>query len=163
MTLIAGRRAHLCQEKIGAIRFAAGCSIAVGLVFQTIEIENAGIEMKSVATINDRIRDYNSGGRIWFVGHRGWQYYAECAGWQPLDPDFTTTMPGDWLVIPDADFAGRPCAVPMSAEFVEAIEFWSRCPLGTIPYFYGTNSAIRKREGPYSTVSVYRIRHPDRK
>ena len=42
------------------------------------------------------------GGRTWFVGHWGFQFYAERHGWHPVVPAETRFQPDDWLVLPDA-------------------------------------------------------------
>ncbi|GAB4235055.1 MAG: hypothetical protein Kow00109_08210 [Acidobacteriota bacterium] len=45
-------------------------------------------------------------GRTWFVGHWGWQYYAERAGLRMLHRDGEKPAPGDWLVWPEKVHVG---------------------------------------------------------
>jgi 4-amino-4-deoxy-L-arabinose transferase-like glycosyltransferase len=41
-----------------------------------------------------------TGNRVWFVGHWGWQYYAERAGMHPLPSDLSLLRDGDLLLEP---------------------------------------------------------------
>lgn len=139
--------------------FAVVCSIALALLYQAIEIENGTIERDAVSTIDARIRQVDSQPRVWFTGHRGWQFFAERAGWQALDFRQSQLLrPGDWLVVPDSEFTGHRIQLPENSEEIETIEFQSRWRLGTIPWFYGTNAAIRRRDGPVLTAAIDRIR-----
>jgi hypothetical protein len=46
---------------------------------------------------------------LYFVGHWGWQYYAEDAGLVPFDPRATPLAPGDLVIVPsNADAASQP-------------------------------------------------------
>jgi len=155
LTLLVARGAVIRSR--AAMLFAAACGVCLALAFEMIDIENGGIERDAVAAIDAQIRDANYGGTVWFLGHRGWQFYAERAGWRPVDPGFTVVRSGDWLVVPDAEFGGARVTIPPSADPVGEIQFWSRLPLGTIPYYYGTNAAVRKREGPFMTVALYQM------
>jgi len=133
-------------------------SIGIGLFIEAIDIENARVEQRAVATIDAEIRRRDPDPTIWFVGHRGWQYYAECAGWRHADAGSSRIATGDWLASPDSEFGNQQFKVSATAELVESIEFHSRCRLGTIPWYYGTNAAVRRRDGPYFTVNIYRMK-----
>lgn len=154
-TFIVGRAAEIRGVQRSGIWFAVSVNATLALLFQVIDIENARIEQSAVAAIDARIRS-RGGGRVWFFGRRGWQYYAEQAGWRPARLDITTVAPGDWLVVPDAAFGGPRSEIPKSTTLVETIEFRSRFPVATIPWFYGTNAAVRKTSGPFMTVTLFR-------
>jgi hypothetical protein len=157
MTMIVGR--DLAGSRLW---IAAALSIGLGLLLETVDIENGSIERDAVAEIASELSSRHSGGTVWFTGRRGWFYYAERAGWKPIDPGTTHAQADDWLVIPDDSFGGPRIRIPNSAVLLENREFWSRWAIGTIPYFYGTNAAIRKREGPYLTTRIYRLIEPAR-
>jgi hypothetical protein len=159
-TLIIGR--NVASAGIGRPWFAASCMIGLSVGMQAIDIENGRIERDAVAAIDADIHIRSSGGAIWFTGRRGWFYYAEEAGWKPIDAGATVVQPGDWLIIPDADFGGPRVEVPESANRVESREWMSRLLLGTIPYFYGTNAAVWRRDKPYMTVQVFLINRTER-
>jgi 4-amino-4-deoxy-L-arabinose transferase-like glycosyltransferase len=157
MTMLVARRAHVAGIPIGRIWFAVTCSVGLGLFFEAIDIENACIERDAVATIDARIRESGPNPRVGFVGHRGWQYYAERAGWRHIRVEGPEFGEIDWLVIPDVEFRSHPIRIPNRAESVASMEFFSRWELGTIPWYYGTNAAVRRRAGPYFSVQLYRL------
>jgi 4-amino-4-deoxy-L-arabinose transferase-like glycosyltransferase len=159
-TLMIGR--NVASAGTGRLWFAASCMTALGAMMQAIDIENGRIERDAVAAIDADIRARSTGGAVWFTGRRGWFYCAESAGWKSIDPGATVAQPGDWLVIPDADFGGPRVEVPESADRVESREWMSRSLLGTIPYFYGTNAAVWRRDKPYMTVQVFLINRTER-
>lgn len=155
-TFLIGRAAEMQRVPRSRVWFAVGVNLALALLLQAIDIENAHIERSAVVDVNARIQA-EGGGCVWFFGRRGWQFYAERIGWRPVQLDITTAMPGDWLVVPDAAFGGPRAEIPKSAKFVEKFEFRSRFPVATIPWFYGTNAAFRKVGGPFMSVELYRI------
>jgi 4-amino-4-deoxy-L-arabinose transferase-like glycosyltransferase len=136
--------------------FAVFCNFGLALLYQGIEIENGQVERDAVAALEAQFGQSQS--PVWFVGHRGWQHYAEREGWRHFDSQRSAELQaGDWLLVPDFEFTGRNVILPSSAERIDSIEFWSRWRLGTIPWYYGTNAAVRRRDGPVVTVQVYRI------
>jgi 4-amino-4-deoxy-L-arabinose transferase-like glycosyltransferase len=56
-------------------------------------------------------------GRIFFVGHWGWQFYGKQEGWQVYVPDQTELRPGDVLVEPEG-VAAQPIAEADRARLV---------------------------------------------
>jgi hypothetical protein len=154
-TFIIGRSVR--SAGTGRLWLAATCMIALSAMMQAIDIENGRIERDAVAAIDTGIRARSTEGTIWFTGRRGWFYYAEQAGWKPIDPGATVVQPGDWLAIPNADFGGPRIEIPDSARLVESREWMSRSRLGTIPYFYGTNAAVWRRDKPYIAVQIFLI------
>jgi hypothetical protein len=138
--------------------FAVCFNLGLALLYQGIEIENGQVERDAVAALEARFEFHKSQSQVWFVGHRGWQHYADREGWRHFDSHRTAELQaGDWLLVPDFEFTGRRVTLPSTAELVDYIEFWSRWRLGTIPWYYGTNAAVRRRDGPVLTVRVYRI------
>ena len=59
----------------------------------------------------DYIRGRDPQGRVWFIGHWGFQYYAEGRGMAPVIPNRSQLHRGDWLVIPGATLAWAAVAV----------------------------------------------------
>src|SRR5206468_3117705 len=78
------------RRLVGAV---AGFSVILGLVVQAIDVDNAGAERDGVERATAWVRDVDPVGPIFFVGHWGLHFYAERAGWLPVDPDHTA-VPG---------------------------------------------------------------------
>lgn len=152
---VVGRAAEFRPAQRGAIIVATFLNIGLAVALETIDTENARIEQSAVVAIDSRIQA-EGGGRVWFLGRRGWQFHAEQTGWRPVQIDVTTVSPGDWLVVPDAAFGGPRVRIPETAKAVDNIEFHSRWPISTIPWYYGTNAAVRRESGPFLTVALYR-------
>jgi hypothetical protein len=159
-TLMVGSRAGLTARTSGCrwlIRGVAAFAVALGLLFQAIDIDNAAAERDAVTLVTAWVRERDPSGPIWFVGHLGMQFYGERAGWRPVVPDESWLSAGSWLVVPERNFGQQRIIVP--PEAVPAAEFaiLSRWPLCTIPWYHGTNKALDKQRGPILTLAVYRI------
>jgi hypothetical protein len=75
--------------------------MALGGLYYWVDLREA-VSQKEVAEEAARwIRKRAPGATVWYVGHWGFQFYAERAGWRPVVPDHSRLRAGDWLVIPD--------------------------------------------------------------
>jgi hypothetical protein len=109
----------------------------------------------------------HGGGRVWFSGHWGFQYYCDRAGMVPVVPNASRLEPGDWLVfpiVPDDQGFYRPYHGgakfrPDPRYLVPEIEFVWRDLLSaqTIPTLYGGRYPVTGRDHPRLRVVVYRV------
>lgn len=78
----------------------------------------ANLQREAVNRIQAQIS--NQGGKLWYEGHWGFQYYMDQSGAQPVDAQDVHIRPGDWLAIPDnnTETFGFPPKVPFHQEGV---------------------------------------------
>src|SRR5207302_1089030 len=90
-------------ERVGLVRGIAAGVMMLGFVFYGVDVRDAVAEKEAAESAAIFIRQEDSAARIWYVGHWGFQYYAERAGMMPVVPDDSRLAAGDWLVMPDGD------------------------------------------------------------
>lgn len=101
-------------------------------------------------------------GRVWYVGHWGWQYYADRAGMSPLVARSATpsqVRAGDWLVFPDTRVEQQQ--VTLAADEVELrheVSIAHFVPLRTLWCFHWGRTPLEHCEGTALEVRVYRAR-----
>jgi hypothetical protein len=105
---------------------------------------------------------------VWYVGHWGFQHYAERAGMVPVVPDQSQFLAGDWLVKPAWPSPGitqqvmvppnadKADLLPVSPELTAA----DRLPLRTIMCYYadGGGVPLEHHAGPRVPVTIYHIK-----
>jgi hypothetical protein len=97
-------------------------------------------------------------GRVWYVGHWGFQFYAEKAGMIPVIPEESRLQPGDWLVIPDSPIARQRMDLNTAPiQLVYTVEVRDPIPLRTFPCYYSGRMPLEHLEGPRVRVRLYRI------
>src|SRR5947199_360448 len=79
-------------------RLLRSSSSALGLGYALIDLLDARAQKQAIAEITD----LESRTPKWFVGHWGFQFYAERAGMQPVVPGKSMLVSGDYLIVPDA-------------------------------------------------------------
>jgi hypothetical protein len=135
----------------------AAFGIALGLLFQAIDIDNAAAERDAVDVASSWVRARDRSASIWFVSHLGLQFYGERAGWISVIPDQSRLLAGSWLVIPERNFGRQQIELPSQAILETRLAIPSRWPLSTIPWYYGTNKSLNRQRGPILTLALYRI------
>jgi hypothetical protein len=147
-----GRR-HFGQAVVWGI---VGYGSILGYAFTLLDWRDAQTEQEAVERAAAFI-DVHGGGKIWFVGHWGFQFYAERAGMEAVSPTESQLEAGDWLVFPyevtrqSMDREG----IPRELEAELLVD--DRIRLQTVMCYYSGYTAVENREGPRVTVSVYRI------
>ena len=68
------------------MRWVARFGIVLGLAFYVVDLCEAFAQKDSIEVTNRWIRQHDSVGTIWYVGHWGFQFYAEQASMNPVVP-----------------------------------------------------------------------------
>ena len=101
------------------------------------------------------------GGRVWYIGHYGFQYYAESLGMLPTysgaDPAHSPRK-GDWVVRPDGRVGRQELDFDNPAlQEVRRLTLDDPVPLRTVACYYGGRAPLEHHEGPRMTVRIYRV------
>jgi hypothetical protein len=175
--LLAGRLASRTCRAPGRARLVhavVGFSAALGLGFAALDFWEGWTEKALAESAAVVVRAQHDGGTVWFVGHWGFQYYAEQQGMRPVIPSWQryegerdyVPLPeashfkeGDWLVIPDGRVTQQPLYVdPGRTE--ERFRLWVRDPVRlrtVICYYSGTTALTHEPEDTRLVVTVYRV------
>jgi hypothetical protein len=166
-TMVFGRlaalRYHASQfrKRIQVIAYA---SAILGLGFWALDWHEADVRKQAAERAAAWIREQDPKTTIWYVGHWGFQYYAEHAGMRPLSVEAENQLrPGHWLVIPDARQNQQSLTVEASRLEPEVELFWiDPIPLRTVQCYYGTATGVplEHHEGPRIRVAIYKILGP---
>jgi hypothetical protein len=163
-TLLAGRLAAGtggCPERRSLVRWVAAGTVVLGLVFAGVDWVDAWASREAAEDVAALIRTQDAGATIWYVGHWGFQFYAERAGMKAVVPDRPSTplRRGDWLVVPDYRWEKQD--IDFQRAFLEPVTQWSirdELPLRTVRCFYGTVGApLQHQHGPRREVTIYRV------
>jgi hypothetical protein len=164
-----------------AVRVLAAGSIGLGLAFFALDWYDARAQPEAVEEAARWAREHG-GGTVWFVGHWGFQFYAERAGMLPVVtangkpaeragvalPRPARLRAGDWLVVPEAWLAQQSLLLEEDRlEVAAQLELPSVVPLRTVPCYYGGRTPLEHEPGARLRVTVYRVRadwvpHPPR-
>jgi hypothetical protein len=168
-TLLAGRlAARTCAAwpRRNVIHGVAAASVALGVLFYSVDLLDAFAEKNAAEGAAEFIRERQPEARIWYVGHWGFQYYAERAGMIPVVPDQSILGEGDWLVKPGWLIRWPRCG-HLNQQLIRVSRFHTekvidltvddRLPLRTVQNFYGGRAPLEHHEGPRVEVTIYRI------
>jgi hypothetical protein len=155
---LAARRATLLRRR-GLVLPVVAAGALLGLAFAGLDWRGAWAQKRAVNAAADWI-ERQGGGRVWFVGHWGLQFYAEARGMTPVDPTPGADVleEGDWLLMPDDRCHQQRVAWPEGALAPPvAFVVGGRWPVRTVPDFYGGRIPLAHQEGPCLEVRVFRI------
>jgi hypothetical protein len=134
----------------------AGCGIILGLAFFAVDVLDAFAEKHLAERAGEEL--CNAGGTIWYVGHWGFQYYADHAGMKPVVPDESALRHGDWLVVPDAYIIQPNIDIdPQAARAVQTLREPATIPVRTVFGYYGGGLPLQRFDGPRLSVTIYQI------
>jgi hypothetical protein len=166
-TLVASRlAAHTCRTppRRRLMNRLVAANVALGFVFYAVDLRDSWAPKEAVTAAVQFIREEDSNARIWYVGHWGFQYYAEKAGLRPVipgpDPKWQPLCRGDWLIVPDSRWEQQFLTLDAApVQEIAAFRIADYLPLRTVRCFYGTDRGIplEHHEGPRMTVTVYRV------
>ena len=129
-----------------------------GLMFYAVDLSDARAQRRSVENVQKWIQAQPESGTVWFVGHWGFQFYAQGWGMKPVIPGSSSLAEGDWLVVPEG--IARQ-AVQLDAQRlsqVALIEERSRLPWSSLPAFYAGPFPLAKQNSPHIRVRVFQVR-----
>jgi 4-amino-4-deoxy-L-arabinose transferase-like glycosyltransferase len=164
LTLVIGRllaKAPRTERTRAMIDFAVWFGVLLGAFYWVVEDRESRVEPRAVERARMVIGE--RGGTVWYVGHWGFQYYADRLGWKALDPERSLLKAGDWLVAPEPKY-GRPDRqdIEMEADFLgDPIEEWietATLPVQTLPFNYCGPIPMIHSERPRAGFRVYTIR-----
>lgn len=163
-TVVAGRLAAAKQS--AARRRLVACvsafGVALGLFYWVVDDREASAWRDAACAAAAFVRERDPGARVWYVGHWGFQFYAERAGMEPAragDPD-RPLKSGDWLVVPDGRLDQQVVKRDESRlETEEELSIGDGLPFRTLWGYYGTSTGvpIERHGGSRVTVTIYRV------
>jgi hypothetical protein len=176
-TLLAGRlaaRSGRAPGRTHLIHGIAGFSAAVGLAFAALDFWEGWTEKSLVERAAACVRAEDPDGTVWFVGHWGFQFYAEHQGMRPVItywvpyqgerdyvvlPEASHLKAGDWLVVPDWRVHQQVMDIdPERTEERFRLSVTDPVRLRTVICYYSGNTALTHcAEDTRLEVTVYRV------
>jgi hypothetical protein len=159
-TVLGGRLAsRTCRSpaRIALVRAVAFVSMVVGLGFWAVDVRDAYAEKEAAEVAARYVYQQETAATVWYVGHWGFQYYAERAGMKPVVPDRSQLRRGNWLVVPDRVDQQRIRIDQKRTDLVVQLTVNDFLPLRTVPCYYSGRTPLEHHEGPRVVVSIYRV------
>jgi hypothetical protein len=174
LTLLVGRFAAraLAENRRGRVLGATlGVGVGLGLAFFALDLREALVQREAAEGAAAWVRG-QGGGRVWYVGHWGWQFDAESCGMEPVVVEYeppagdipfpppSRLRAGDWLVVPDDRIHRQE--VELDTEHLDMkilLRFTDGVPLRTVRCYYAGVSPLEHRDGDRLTVRVFRVTH----
>jgi hypothetical protein len=166
--LVIGRLAgETLRHRPGVVRVLLTCAIGLAVAVFLIDLDGARTHQQAALQAARRVRELQAEdgtppGRVWYVGHWGFQFYAERAGLEPVVvatdyeqrqrgidlPPISRLRRGDWLVVPDARLIQQGVAISGTpVELVETLTLSTNLPLRTMISFYGGRTPVEPQHG----------------
>ncbi len=118
------------------------------------------MQQRAAEAAAEAARAASPGGKVWYVGHWGFQFYAERAGMVAVDPRTSVLFAGDTLVVP-APWRVHSQIVNLAkapVEKVTELAWEDSFPLTTMSTYYGGHKPVERIAWPRMAVTVYRVR-----
>jgi 4-amino-4-deoxy-L-arabinose transferase-like glycosyltransferase len=141
------------------VEVIAAAGVILGLGHAVLDFREAQAQEEAVREAARWIQQHG-GGRIWFVGHWGFQADAERLGMESVVTLDSRLHRGDWLIAPDParlhvqSIDWQKAAVTEEAQVV----LKDGVPLRTLWCFYGGGVPVESHSGPRLVVRVCRVR-----
>ena len=159
--LLCGRAARCAlgaERARRAVRAPLALGLALAALYAASDLADALAGREAVAAAERAIRSQDGPGdaTVWYVGHWGFQFYAERAGMKPVAPGISQLRRGDWLVVPagvhQQSMHAQGVSPPLARKRVRSASPWS-----TQPWLYAGVFPIRPRSRALVRVSVHRV------
>ena len=164
LTLLVGRlTARTCTAPPARriVWALTACGAALGLAYFALDFREAWAEEWGAERAAAWIGAQGGDGRVWYIGHYGFQYYAESLGMRPAYPGMDpahSPRKGDWLVRPDGRVGHQELDFDNPAlEEVQRLTLDDPVPLRTVACYYAGRAPLEHHEGPRMTVRIYRV------
>jgi hypothetical protein len=165
-TLILGRvAAHAATELAGrrTLVLSLAYAVVVGFGFGVVEWYDASAQRTAATTAMGIVRSQGDGtleegARIWYVGHWGFQFYAERHGMSAIVPGRSVLRAGDWFVDPGRHVdRQRVTFPPGTLGFVGDLSIDDWVPWRTVGTYYRGNVPLHPKERPRLRLEVFRV------
>lgn len=164
-TLLVGRlaaRTCLSEERRTTVRAVVMGGAALGLLFYGVDLTDAFAQQRAPQAAAQYIAEHSSDESArpttWYVGHWGFQFYAERLGMKPVQADYSHLQSGDWLVVPEERWNQQGITIdPQAAREEREIAIQDSLPLRTVQCFYGGFVPLEHHAGPRIRLRIYRI------
>lgn len=165
-TVVCGRLASRTLRSRSGRRLVRGVvafNASLGLLYFAVDLHEARTTRRAVREAEAWIRTRAApGARTFYVGHWGFQYYAESAGMiAAVDRQFykrTILRAGDWLIVPgDRIFKQRFWIDATRSEPAHRLVLRDRLPLRTLYNYYQGRTPLERHDGPRMEVTIHRV------
>jgi hypothetical protein len=142
-----------------ALRVPLALGAALGLLFAASDFADAVAVRDAVRATSRRIEELGARGpraTTWYLGHWGFQFYAERDGMRPVAAGRTRLDRGDWLVV--AEGVSKPSIrAPGASPRSVRVAVRSASPWSTSPWSYMGPIPISPRSAAQVRVSIHRV------
>jgi len=156
--LLIGRllsRAGLSEAR--RVRGVVAAGIVFGLGYYAVDLRDAWAQKQAAEQSAEWVRRQGSG-TGWYVGHWGFQYYAEHAGLQPVIPGISPLRRDDWLIVPCSRVNQQDIQIPDGVVVPSALFGISDpVPFRTTSGYYGSRMPVEPLAGLRLSVTIYRV------
>lgn len=160
-TFVVGRlAASRARSRPGSVPLVAltVLGVVLGFVFWVVDLREAMAQRAAPREALAAIHAIDPEPRVWFVGHWGFQYYAEQAGLLPVIPDVSRLAKGDWLVVPDGLHQQEIAVTGADIDRRERLELNDGIPLVTGHGYYASDTPLRHHRGARLGLTLLRLR-----
>jgi hypothetical protein len=160
-TILCGHAAGLAAwdtARVKVFRAIALAEIALGLLYFVVDYREARAQMEAIDRAVSSVRSEDRYAPIWYVGHWGFQFYAEKAGLKPIVPGSSVLRAGDWIVLPDRHIYQQnilPNATTCTNVAVIGVQ--DRWPLRTLVGYYMGGLPLQRLDGPRLTINLVKV------
>jgi hypothetical protein len=153
------------QASRAILNLLVGFQVALALGYGALDTFGAWTQKAAAERVASWIADHDEGrrGTVWFVGHWGWQFYADRAGMRQLT-SIATASPshvrsGDWLVFPDPRINQQSIRLGVGeVDLHHQFGIPALLPLRTMSCYHGGRTPLEHFEGQALEVRIYRAR-----
>ena len=159
--LILGRLALTRPAAMHALRPVLVYGACLGALYAIADTRDAQADRDSATRTAQalRVEGISAPARVWYVGHWGFQYYAEREGMQAVEPGASRLEAGDVLVLPDALLSAQRIELPSDrVALLHSLDVNDLIPWRTVPAYYRGSSPLGARgDAPRRRTLVYRV------
>ena len=132
--------------------------MALGGLYFGVDLCEAASQKEVVEEAARWVRQRSPDATIWYVGHWGFQFYAERAGLKAIVPTRSMLKAGDWLVIPDENVDQQLIELAVGqVNLAHTIARWHLFGYRTLPWrYYSGSTPIDGDRGPRISVWILR-------